>query len=64
MAAILWLNVLLTIPFLGLWAGIPLWLVLRHPDAGPAIMPAPAGRVHISSVSLRSGIVNRRRRRG
>jgi hypothetical protein len=45
MAAILWLNILLTTPFLGLWVGIPLWLVLRHPDARPAIKPAPAGRV-------------------
>lgn len=36
MPAILWLNVLLTTPFLLLWAGIPLWMVLRRPDTGPA----------------------------
>ena len=40
----LWINVLLAIPFIALWAGIPLWLVLKRPDAKPAIAAAPAVR--------------------
>jgi len=40
----LWINVLLAIPFIALWAGIPMWLVLRRPDAKPAIAAAPAVR--------------------
>ena len=40
----LWINVLLAIPFIALWAGIPLWLVLKRPDAEPALAAAPAVR--------------------
>jgi len=40
----LWINVLLAIPFIALWAGIPMWLVLRRPDTKPAISAAPAVR--------------------
>jgi hypothetical protein len=35
MTTMVWINVLLAIPFIALWAGIPLWLVLRRPDARP-----------------------------
>jgi hypothetical protein len=40
----LWINVLLAIPFVALWAGIPMWLVLKRPDAKPTIAAAPAIR--------------------
>jgi hypothetical protein len=40
----LWINVLLAIPFIALWAGIPLWLVLRRPETKPTIAAAPAVR--------------------
>ena len=30
-----WLNIPLAAAFLLAWSGIPLWLVLRHPDTGP-----------------------------
>jgi hypothetical protein len=53
MTTMVWINVLLAIPFIALWAGIPLWLVLRRPDRQPrlaAVQPAvremPAARVH------------------
>jgi len=53
MTTMVWINVLLTIPFIALWAGIPLWLVLRRPDrqpqpaaAVPAIREMPATRVY------------------
>jgi hypothetical protein len=36
------LNVPLMIMFFALWAGIPVWLVLKHPDTGPAVAAAPA----------------------
>jgi len=26
------LNLLLAAPFLAIWVGVPLWLVLKHPD--------------------------------
>ena len=35
---------LLAIPFIALWAGIPMWLVLRRPEAKPTIAAAPAVR--------------------
>ena len=53
MTTMVWINVLLAIPFIALWAGIPLWLVLRRPDrqpqlaaATPAVRPMPEPRVH------------------
>ena len=56
MTTMVWINVLLAVPFIALWAGIPLWLVLRRPDARPqpaaaavpAARPVPATRVHAS----------------
>ena len=40
-----WMNIPAALVFVGLWSGIPMWLVLRHPDRGPAPLPAqsPAG---------------------
>ena len=35
-------NILLAIPFAALWVGVPVWLVLRHPDTGPAPAANPA----------------------
>jgi hypothetical protein len=54
MTTMLWVNVLLAAAFIALWAGIPLWLVLRRPDARPqpaaaavpAARPMPERRVH------------------
>jgi len=31
----LWPNLALGVIFFGCWAGIPLWMVLRHPTWGP-----------------------------
>jgi hypothetical protein len=49
----LWINVLLAIPFIALWAGIPLWLVLRRPDSKPAIAAAPAVRTLTQAPAVR-----------
>ena len=51
MTTIVWINVLLAVPFIALWAGIPLWLVLKRSDpkpqtAAPVIQAAPELRVH------------------
>jgi hypothetical protein len=53
MTTMVWINVLLAIPFIALWAGIPLWLVLRRPDTRPqpavaalAARSVPERRVH------------------
>jgi hypothetical protein len=35
-------NIPLMILFVALWAGIPLWLVARHPDTGPQAAQMPA----------------------
>jgi hypothetical protein len=35
------LDIPLMVLFFALWAGIPLWLVLRHPDRKPTIAAAP-----------------------
>jgi hypothetical protein len=44
----LWMNIPAALVFVGLWSGIPMWLVLRHPDRGPAPLAeqsaAPARR--------------------
>jgi hypothetical protein len=37
-----WLNMPFAAAFVAAWAGIPLWLVFKHPDAGPRT--ASAGR--------------------
>jgi len=37
-----WLNMSFAAAFVAAWAGIPLWLVFKHPDAGPRT--ASAGR--------------------
>jgi hypothetical protein len=44
MSSILWINVLLAVPFIALWAGIPLWLVLKRSDAKPQAVAMPAVR--------------------
>jgi hypothetical protein len=51
MTTIVWINVLLAVPFIALWAGIPLWLVLKRSDptpqtAVPDIQAVPGLRVH------------------
>jgi hypothetical protein len=42
-ATALAINIPLMVVFLGLWTGIPLWLVFKHPDRKPALA-APAYR--------------------
>lgn len=37
----LWINIPLMVLAFALWVGVPLWLVLRHPDRHPrAAVPA------------------------
>jgi hypothetical protein len=41
---LLWINIVLAVPFVALWVGIPMWLVLKHPDTGPTVAAEPAVR--------------------
>ena len=41
-------NILMVIPFLALWVGIPMWLVLKHPDTGPQ-PEEPSALAHLSA---------------
>jgi hypothetical protein len=34
-AQVLWMNIPLMMIAFGLWVGVPLWLVLRHPERHP-----------------------------
>ena len=34
-AQVLWMNIPLMILAFGVWVGVPLWLVLRHPERHP-----------------------------
>jgi hypothetical protein len=36
------LNIPLAVLFFALWVGIPMWLVLKHPDREPTLAAAPA----------------------
>lgn len=38
------LNIPLAIVFVALWAGIPIWLVLKRPDTRPELAAAAAVR--------------------
>ena len=35
MTAVVWANIVLAIPFLLAWVGIPLWMTFRRSTAGP-----------------------------
>jgi hypothetical protein len=59
MTTMVWINVLLAVPFIALWAGIPLWLVLRRPDARP--QPAVAAPAAPSARGVPVGYASRRR---
>jgi hypothetical protein len=42
-----WMNIPAVLVFVGLWAGIPMWLVLKHPDRGPESLAVQApARIH------------------
>ena len=36
-----WMNIPAAVVFFGLWSGIPMWLVLKHPDTR---IPGAVGR--------------------
>jgi hypothetical protein len=40
----LFVNIPLMVVFAALWIGIPVWLVLKRPDAEPELATAPAVR--------------------
>jgi hypothetical protein len=61
MTTMVWINVLLAVPFIALWAGIPLWLVLRRPDTRPqpaVAMPAVREMPPVGYASRRRMMAN------
>jgi hypothetical protein len=61
MMTMLWINVLLAVPFIALWAGIPMWLVLKRPDTRPKLAAAPAVRMLTQGPAERHEDANYRR---
>ena len=59
MSEILWLNVPLMVLFLGLMAGIPLWMVLRRHDwhGKPEASTIPAYLAVRRTARVRAGLV-------
>lgn len=37
-----WMNIPAALVFVGLWSGIPMWLVLKRPDRGPGSLAVQA----------------------
>ena len=37
-----WMNIPAALVFVGLWSGIPMWLVLKRPDRGPQSLAVQA----------------------
>ena len=35
MSAVVWANILLALPFLAVFIGIPLWMTFKRPQTGP-----------------------------
>jgi hypothetical protein len=42
MTPIIWANILLVIPFILVWVGVPLWMTVKHQDAVPDFSEAHA----------------------
>jgi hypothetical protein len=42
MSAWVWVNVMLGVPFLLVWVGIPLWMTFKRPDTPPDFSAARA----------------------
>lgn len=42
MTALVWANFPLALLFLLAWTGIPLWMVIKHPDTPPGLSEAHA----------------------
>ena len=42
MTAIVWANILLVMPFILIWVGVPLWMTVKRPQAAPDFAQAHA----------------------
>ena len=42
MTANLWANILLVMPFILIWVGVPLWMTVKRPPAAPDFSQAHA----------------------
>jgi hypothetical protein len=60
------LNLLLAAPFFAIWVGVPLWLVLKHPDQdhqpqAASTRPAQTGRAGNRAAPEYSNAIDRGR---
>ena len=42
MTSIVWANILLVMPFILIWVGVPLWMTVKRPQAAPDFAQAHA----------------------
>ena len=42
MSPIVWANILLVMPFILVWVGVPLWMTFKHPQGAPDFSEAHA----------------------
>jgi len=61
MSAIVWANVLLAVPFLAAFIGIPLWMTFRRPQSGPDHSEA---RAYLRTKTAFADAIARRATRG
>ena len=57
MSAVVWANILLTLPFLAAFIGLPLWLTFRRPETAPDHTEA---RAHLRTRSAFATALTRR----
>jgi hypothetical protein len=55
-----WMNIPLAAAFFAIWTGVPLWLVLKHPDigSGPGVPDTPVRTQVAESTASESGDVH------
>jgi hypothetical protein len=55
------LNALLAAPFVAIWVGVPMWLVLKHPDQGARPLGTSSDQLETTTSPARPPDRGRRR---
>jgi hypothetical protein len=55
-----WMNIPLAVAFFGVWVGVPMWLILKRPDRGPAPVAAPVQARQAALVEPRTAVAPQR----
>ena len=59
MTANLWANILLVMPFILIWVGVPLWMTVKRPPAAPDFSQAHAYLAAKQRQAARPGVGQR-----